>query len=57
MRASEQDRVANNKAWAEEAQNEKVAKWLADNPQIGVLNGPRYYVMEDGEIKYVEELS
>ena len=59
-RLDNQVHEANRKAnQATAAQNEKrqaVAKWLKTNPQIGELNGGKYYKIVNGETVTVQEL-
>ncbi len=56
---SERQRFYADKKW--KAHREKVAKWLADNPEIAPLNSGKYYVYPAGgeyrEVAELEELS
>lgn len=54
MRHTEDDRKAFNLEEDIRAREEKTAKWLADNPDVGVLNGFKYYRVIDGEMVFVE---
>jgi len=38
------------------ADKKAVANWLKDDPEIGVLNGPKYYKIVNGEVVYLEAL-
>ena len=53
----EADRKSNLAARSAKAHAEKVAKWLAANPEIGVLNGGKYYKILEGEVVSVKELA
>jgi len=57
MRNSDADRTAfyldQASINAENARRERVVAWLNANPEIGVLNGNKYYIMEDGEQVFV----
>ena len=61
MRHTEEDRKAfwEDKKIAEQvkAREEKTAKWLADNPDVGVLNEFKYYRVINNEIVFVEKYS
>jgi hypothetical protein len=42
-KVQEENRKAFADAKAEAEHKQKVKQWLRDNPEIGVLNGPKYY--------------
>lgn len=54
-KVQEENRVAWNKAVAAEKHAEKVAAWLAANPDIGITSGGYYYKVVDGKAVEVEE--
>ena len=46
--------------WADKAAKdhaEKVSAWLKANPEVGVLNGGNYYIVDGGMMIPVAELS
>jgi hypothetical protein len=53
----EADRIANIKARSEQKHKEAVEQWLASNPEIGVLNGGKYYKVVGSKIVEVQELA
>ena len=56
MRHTESDRKAYNDGLKIKAHREKVAKWLADNPDIATLNSGKHYVYPaGGEYREVAE--
>ena len=53
---SEKECRADRAAIASKAHAKKVAEWLAANPDVGVLNGGKYYKVVDNSIVTVNEL-
>ena len=49
MAHTEADRIAFNLAMKKRDYQEAIAKWLKANPDVGVLNGDRYYRTINGE--------
>ncbi len=43
-----EDRMADLAGAANKAREEAIAKWLQENPQVGVLNSGKYYMYPDG---------
>jgi len=54
---TEADRKAFYRDQAAKAHKEAVSKWLSENPEIGELNGSKYYRIENGQQIMVAELS
>jgi len=54
---TEADRKAFYKDQAAKAHKAQVAKWLSENLEIGVLNGGKYYRIENGQTIMVTEFS
>jgi len=54
---TEQDRMAYNNDLAYFAHEKAVTEWLDNNPDIGVLNGGKYYRIAAGQAVPVKELS
>lgn len=52
----ERNRRANRDAAVHNAHLLAVTQWLRDNPQIGSLNGGKYYKIVDGKTVSVKEL-
>ena len=46
MSHTESDRKAFYSDKAKQAEKEAVAKWLSENPEIGVLNGGQFYAFK-----------
>ena len=53
----EMERIAHNNRLAEQERSEAIAQWLRANPEIGVLNGGKYYRLVDNEVVFLEPLS
>jgi len=45
---TQEDRMADRAYFANKAREEAIAKWLQENPQVGVLNSGKYYIYPDG---------
>jgi len=54
---AEENRVAFQDDLKKAAHKKALTKWLRDNPEIGELNGGKYYKMVDSEVVYLEALS
>ena len=52
MSHTEQDRKAFYQVVTEDNEEEAIEKWLAENPQIGVLNGKyrKFYKIENNQM-------
>ena len=57
MRHTEADRKAFNDVRIANDRKKSVAEWLANNPEIGVLNNGTYYKFVDGEMVTVAEFA
>jgi len=57
MSHSEQDRKAFNSSLALTNRKKAVAEWLKANPEIGALNGGKYYRVINGQAIPVQELT
>ncbi len=53
----EMERVAHNNHLAGQERIEAIAQWLQSNPEIGVLNGGKFYKIVDNEVVFLEPLS
>ncbi len=49
MSHTDADRIAFNKATKARAYTDAITKWLKANPDIGVLNGDKYYRTINGQ--------
>lgn len=52
---TESDRKAFYQVVTSENKKEAIKKWLSENPHIGVLNGGKYYKVENNEMVLVVE--
>ncbi len=53
---TERDRQAFNRDQAKQEEQKAIAKWLADNPAVGVLNINQYYIVRNNEVQLIEPL-
>ncbi len=54
---TQEDRMADQAYFANKAREEAIAKWLQENPQVGVLNSGKFYIIVNDEPKYIEAFS
>jgi len=57
QKVAEQNRIAFQESQKQTAQKIAVAKWLKDNPEIGELNGGRYYKISGSKVIYLKALT
>jgi len=53
----EVERVANIEYLEKKAHDTAIAEWLQDNPDVGILNGGKYYRVVNNEVLYIQPLS
>ena len=53
----EMERIAHNNHLAGQGRSEAVTQWLRSNPEIGVLNGGKFYKIVDNELVFLEPLA
>lgn len=51
---AEENRLAWHRDQASNKRKEVISKWLHDNPEIGSLNGGKFYKIENGEQVFVK---
>ncbi len=57
QKVAEQNRIAFQESLKQEAEKTAVAEWLKDNPEIGELNGGRYYKISGSKVIYLKALT
>jgi hypothetical protein len=53
----EMERSAHYNHLAEQERSRAIAQWLRAHPEIGVLNGGKFYKIVDNEMVFLEPLS
>lgn len=51
------ERVANIEYLEKKAHDKAIAEWLQNNPEVGTLNGGKYYRVVNNEVLYIQPLS